>query len=183
MEQKLKGYSWDMEGYMTHISSMKPKAKFVELTMYDAQNVFKLYPPLPKRSPDSDPNDYIVKAQETKEIKYVLFYLDEKEEYFNRRIISFLLSNRGDISPTRFMDLKLDCKAEILLRFPDYDPSTGASFITFIHRSITDVMLRYIKSEESYSFESLSEYKASRRIMQIYTECHGSSEETIRIFS
>lgn len=192
MEQKLKGYSWDMDGYMTHISSIKPKAEFsgmkpktefVELTMHDAQNAFKLYPPLPKRAPDSDPNDYIVKAQETREIKYVFFYLDEKEDYFNRRIISFLLNGRGEITPIRFMDLKLDCKAEVLIRFPDYDPSAGASFITFIHRSITDVMLRYAKSEESYSFESLSEYKAARRIMQIYTDCHGSSEETIRIFS
>ena len=69
----------------------------------------------------------------------------------------------------------------MLRRFPDYDPSKGTTFLTYIHRYITDAQLRYRMREETYSFDSLNEYKAARRIMQVYSEC-GSTDETIRIF-
>ena len=126
-------------------------------------------------------DDFIRLAQETHELKYILFYLHENEQYFNHRIKAFLSSGADCLSPTRFLDLKLECRYEVLRRFPDYDPSKGTTFLTYIHRYITDALPRYRMGKETYSFDSLNEYKAARRIMQIYSEC-GSTDETIRIF-
>ena len=81
------------------------------------------------------------------------------------------------------MDLKLECRLEVLQRFPAYDPLRGTTFITYIHRYITDVLLRFRMSEEPHSFDSLQEYKDARRIMQLYSESGGDTEETIRLFA
>ena len=178
-QQTLKDYSWDLGDYAFRASM----AEHRKLTMYDAENVYKLVPALPKRKHESNPNDYILKAKETHELKYLFFYLDENEAYFNNQIRAFLTSKSKYIAPERFMDLKLECREEVLRRFPDYDPNRGTTFITFIHRFIIDTMLRFRMSEEFYSFDSLSEYKDARRIMQLYTECYGDSEKTIRLFS
>lgn len=61
-------------------------------------------------------DDFIRLAQETHEIKYVLFYLHENERYFNDRINTFLTSETDWFSPERFMDLKLECRIEVLKR-------------------------------------------------------------------
>ncbi|MBR4331389.1 MAG: hypothetical protein IKP72_01785 [Clostridia bacterium] len=81
------------------------------------------------------------------------------------------------------MDLKLECRIEVLQRFPSYDPGRGTAFITYIHRYITDVLLRFRMGEEYHSFDSLQEYKDARRIMQIFADCHGNTQETIRLFA
>ena len=81
------------------------------------------------------------------------------------------------------MDLKLECRIEVLKRFPAYDPDRGTTFITYIHRYITDTLLRFRMQEEFYSFDSLQEYKDARRIMQLFTEFQGNTEETIRLFA
>ena len=92
-------------------------AEHRKLTMYDAENVYKLVPALPKRKHESNPNDYILKAKETHELKYLFFYLDENEAYFNNQIRAYLTSESKYIAPERFMDLKLECREEVLRRF------------------------------------------------------------------
>lgn len=180
MEQEpvLKGYSWDLGEYMPHASQAERK----KLTLYDAYSAYQLIP-APPRSASGRTDDFIRLAQETHEIKYILFYLHENERYFNDRINTFLTSETDWFSPERFMDLKLECRIEVLKRFPAYDPDRGTTFITYIHRYITDTLLRFRMQEEFYSFDSLQEYKDARRIMQLFAECQGNTEETIRLFS
>ena len=180
MEQEpvLKGYSWDLGEYMPHTSQAERK----KLTLYDAYSAYQLIPAPPCSEPGRT-DDLIRLAQETHEIKYVLFYLHENERYFNDRINTFLTSETDWFSPERFMDLKLECRIEVLKRFPAYDPDRGTTFITYIHRYITDTLLRFHMQEEFYSFDSLQEYKDARRIMQLFAECQRNTEETIRLFA
>ena len=178
MEQTLKDYSWDLEGYMPRTS----QAERGKLTMQDAFRAYQLIP-APPGLPLGNPNEYIRLAQETHELKYIFFYLHENEQYFNDRINTFLIGEGERIHPERFMDLKLECRIEILQRFPSYDPGRGTTFITYIHRYITDTLLRFRMGEEYYSFDSLQEYKDTRRIMQLYTDRNGNAKETIRLFS
>ena len=174
MEQRLKDYSWAIDGYAPYL----PQTEQEGLTIQDAQTAYRLVPSPPALQ---NTDDFIRLAQETHELKYILFYLHENEQYFNHRIQAFLSSGADWLSPTRFLELKLECRYEVLRRFPDYDPSKGTTFLTYIHRYITDALLRYRMKEEAYSFDSLNEYKAARRVMQIYSEC-GSTDETIRFF-
>ena len=178
MEQILKDYSWDLEGYMPRAS----QAELGKLTMQDAFRAYQLIP-APPGLPSGDTNEYIRLAQETHELKYIFFYLHENEQYFNDRINTFLTGEGERIHPERFMDLKLECRIEVLQRFPSYDPGRGTAFITYIHRYITDVLLRFRMGEEYHSFDSLQEYKDARRIMQIFADCHGNTQETIRLFA
>lgn len=178
MEQILKDYSWDFGKYTLRAS----QAERGKLTLHDALNAYQLKP-APPASPDGKKDDYICLAQQTHELKYIFIYLHENEPYFNKRIEAFLTAEGGWIHPERFMDLKLECRIEVLRRFQDYDPDKNAKFTTYIHRYITDVMLRFRMEEEYNSFDSLQEYKDARQIMQLYTACHGNAEETIRLFS
>ena len=66
---------------------------------------------------------------------------------------------------------------------PAYDPGRDVKFTTYIHRYITDVLLRFHMAVEYFSFDSLQEYKTVRQIMQLYAECSGNAEETIRRFA
>ena len=178
MEQPLKDYSWDLEGYIPRTS----QAERGKLTMQDAFRAYQLIP-APPGLPSGDTNEYIRLAQETHELKYIFFFLHENEQYFNDRINTFLTGEGERIHPERFMDLKLECRIEVLQRFPSYDPGRGTAFITYIHRYITDVLLRFRMGEEYHSFDSLQEYKDARRIMQIFAECHGNTKETVRFFA
>ena len=178
MEQILKNYSWDLGEYKLRAS----QAARGKLTLYDARNAYRLKPE-PPASPEDKKNYYICLAQETHELKYIFFYLHENEQYFNKRIEAFLGAEVSWIHPERFMDLKLECRLEVLRRFPDYDPSRDAKFTTYIHWYITDLMLRFRMEEEYYSMDSLQEYKDARQIMEFYAECNGNAEKTIRLFA
>ena len=105
MEQILKDYSWDLGEYTLRVSQTERG----KLTLYDALNAYHLIPP-----PAALPDDYIRLAQETHEMKYIFFYLHENEAYFNERINTFLAAEGDRIHPERFMDLKLECRMEVL---------------------------------------------------------------------
>ena len=178
MEQTLKDYSWDLSEHVPRAS----QAERGKLTMQDAFRAYQLIP-APPGLPSGDSNEYIRLAQETHELKYIFFYLHENEQYFNDRINTFLTGEGERIHPERFMDLKLECRIEVLQRFPSYDPGRGTAFITYIHRYITDTLLRFRMGEEYHSFDSLQEYKDTRRIMQLYADRNGNTKETIRLFA
>ena len=114
MEQNLKDYSWDLGEYTPRAS----QAERGKLTLHDALNAYQLKP-APPASPDGKKDDYICLAQQTHELKYIFFYLHENEAYFNNRIETFLVAEGGWIHPERFMDLKLECRIEVLRRFQD----------------------------------------------------------------
>lgn len=178
MGNTLKDYSWDLGEYMPRTS----QAERGKLTMQDAFKAYQLIPS-PMIPDGFDPNDYIRMAQETHELKYIFFYLHVNEQYFNERINTFLSGESDRIHPTRFMDLKLECRLEVLQRFPAYDSGRGVKFTTYIHRYITDTLLRFRLAEEYHTFDSLQEYKDARRIMQLYAECDGNADEAIRLFA
>ena len=178
MEQILMGFSWALEGYMPRASQAQPKM----LTIEDAENAYQLIP-APSKIKGYDVNDYIRLAQETRELKYIFFYLHEKEWYFNVRVHGFLSREPGPYSPYRLMDLKLACRMEVLRRFQEYDPNRGASFLTYMRHFLTDAMLRNRMTEENYSFDSLYDYKSARRIMLIYNDCKGNTTAAIRIYA
>ena len=178
MEQILKDYAWDLGAYTPRAT----QAERGKLALYDALTVYQLKP-APPESPSGNTNDYIRLAQETRKLKYIFFYLHENEQYFNDRINTFLTAEGDRIHPERFMDLKLECRIEVLRRFPAYDPGRDVKFTTYIHRYITDVLLRFRMAEEYYSFDSLQEYKDARQIRQLYGDCSGNAEETIRRFA
>ena len=179
MELILKDYSWDMDGYVPR----SPQGESGKLTLKDAYLAYHLQPSPPESNVSGSPDDYIRLAQKTHELKYVFFYLHENERYFNDRINRFLASEANQISPYRLMDLKLACKEEVLRRFPHYDPHRGTTFLSYIHRYITDVLLRFRMTEEYYSFDSLQEYKDARRIMQLFRDCGESVKEAVRVFA
>ena len=179
MELILKEYSWDMDGYVPYA----PQGESGQLMLEDAYMAYHLLPSPPPIQPGGSTDDYIRLAQETHELKYVFFYLHENERYFNDRINRFLCSEANQVSPYRLMDLKLACREEVLRRFPNYDADRGTTFLTFIHRYITDVLLRFRMTEEPYSFDSLQEYKDARRIMQLFRECGENVTETVRVFA
>lgn len=175
MEQVLNGFTCNLEGYLQ-------RSLHLELTREDACYAYRLIP-APPRVETGRMDDYIRKAQETHDLKYIFFYLHMNERYFNKRICAFLMADTGEIIPQRFMDLKMECRLEVLRRFPAYDPHQGLSFLTYIHHFITDAMLRNRMTEENYSFGSLYEYKTARRIMQIYHACKENTAKTIRIYA
>lgn len=179
MELILKEYSWNMDGYVPYT----PQGEDGKLTMKDAYMAYQLLPSPPPLQHSGNPDGYIRIAQETHKLKYVFFYLHENERYFNGRINRFMRGEANQVSPYHLMDLKLACKEEVLRRLPNYDPDRGTTFLTYIHRYITDVLLRFRMMEESYSFDSLQEYKDARRIMQLFHECGESMTEAIRVFA
>lgn len=179
MELILKDYSWDVDGYAPHT----PQGESGQLMLKDAYMAYHLLPSPPPIQPGGSADDYIRLAQETHELKYVFFYLHENERYFNDRINRFLCSETNRVSPYRLMDLKLACREEVLRRFQNYDADRGTTLLTYIHRYITDVLLRFRMTEEPYSFDSLQEYKDARRIMQLFRECGESVTETVRLFA
>ena len=175
MEQMLKDYSWDLGPYLLRAPYYE-RYEQEDLTMYDACLAYHLNPS-PPRPRNAD--DYIRMAQKTHEMKYIFFYLHLNEQYFNRRISSFLSAEPDWIRAARYMDLKLECRFEVFRRFPAYDPDRGVTFLTYIHRYITDAMLRNRMTEEFYSFGSLQEYKDARRMMQIDYDCGGNVHAAI----
>ncbi len=179
MELILKEYSWDLDGYVPRT----PQGENGQLTLKDAYMAYQLVPSPPRIQPGGSADGYIRLAQETHELKYVLFYLHENERYFNGRIKRFLRSEADQVSPYRLMDLKLACREDVLRRFPNYDADKGTTFLTYIHRYITDVLLRFRMMEESFSFDSLQEYKDARRIMRIFRDCEESASEAVQIFA
>lgn len=151
--------------------------------MKDAYMAYHLFPSPPLIKPGGSADDCIRLAQETHELKYVFFYLHENERYFNDRMNRFLCGEVNQVSPYRLMDLKLACREEVLRRFPNYEADRGTTFLTYIHRYITDVLLRFRMTEESYSFDSLQEYKDARRIMQLFHDCKESASDAVQIFA
>ena len=96
MEQVLNGFTCNLEGYLQ-------RSLHLELTREDACYAYRLIP-APPRVETGRMDDYIRKAQETHDLKYIFFYLHMNERYFNKRICAFLMADTGEIIPQRFMD-------------------------------------------------------------------------------
>lgn len=166
-------YTWNMRGYV-------PKYGFYDcnsLSRLEAERTLQLEPEPPKVS---NLNDYIIQARQQHDLRYLSFFLHYYEKMLNRRIYTFLRSDGNErYDPERFLDYKLTCILAVIERFSDYDPCAGADFTTYLYPFITDALLSCRMLEESWSVDSLNQYKKIRGIAWKYRTSGENTQKTI----
>ena len=166
-------YTWDMKGYASKYGFYISE----NLSRREAERTLQLEPEPPK---ESDLNNYIIQAQQQKDLRYLSFFLHHYEKMLNGRIYSFWRSDGNErYDPERFLDYKMTCVVAVIERFSDYDPSTGADFTTYLYPFITDALLSCRMLEESWSVDSLDQYKKIRGIAWKYRTSGENTKKTI----
>ena len=166
-------YTWDMKGYASKYGFYTSE----NLSRREAERTLQLEPEPPK---ESDLNNYIIQAQQQKYLRYLSFFLHHYEKMLNGRIYSFWRSDGNErYDPERFLDYKMTCVVAVIERFSDYDPSTGADFTTYLYPFITDALLSCRMLEESWSVDSLDQYKKIRGIAWKYRTSGEYTKKTI----
>ena len=166
-------YTWDMKGYASKYRFYTSE----NLSCREAERTLQLEPEPPK---ESDLNNYIIQAQQQKDLRYLSFFLHHYEKMLNGRIYSFWRSDGNErYDPERFLDYKMTCVVAVIERFSDYDPSTGADFTTYLYPFITDALLSCRMLEESWSVDSLDQYKKIRGIAWKYRTSGENTKKTI----
>lgn len=166
-------YTWDMKGYASKYGFYTSE----NLSRREAERTLQLAPEPPK---ESDLNNYIIQAQQQKDLRYLSFFLHHYEKMLNGRIYSFWRSDGNErYDPERFLDYKMTCVVAVIERFSDYDPSTGADFTTYLYPFITDALLSCRMLEESWSVDSLDQYKKIRGIAWKYRTSGENTKKTI----
>lgn len=166
-------YTWDMKGYASKYGFYTSE----NLSRREAERTLQLEPEPPK---ESDLNNYIIQAQQQKDLRYLSFFLHHYEKMLNGRIYSFWRSDGNErYDPERFLDYKTTCVVAVIERFSDYDPSTGADFTTYLYPFITDALLSCRMLEESWSVDSLDQYKKIRGIAWKYRTSGEYTKKTI----
>ena len=166
-------YTWDMKEYASKYGFYTSE----NLSCREAERTLQLEPEPPK---ESDLNNYIIQAQQQKDLRYLSFFLHHYEKMLNGRIYSFWRSDDNErYDPERFLDYKMTCVVAVIERFSDYDPSTGADFTTYLYPFITDAILSCRMLEESWSVDSLDQYKKIRGIAWKYRTSGENTKKTI----
>lgn len=166
-------YTWDMKGYASKYGFYTSE----NLSRREAERTLQLEPEPPK---ESDLNNYIIQAQQQRDLRYLSFFLHHYEKMLNGRIYSFWRSDGNErYDPERFLDYKMTCVVAVIERFSDYDPSTGADFTTYLYPFITDALLSCRMLEESWSVDSLDQYKKIRGIAWKYRTSGENTKKTI----
>ena len=166
-------YTWDMKGYASKYGFYTSE----NLSRREAERTLQLEPEPPK---ESDLNNYIIQAQQQKDLRYLSFFLHHYVKMLNGRIYSFWRSDGNErYDPERFLDYKMTCVVAVIERFSDYDPSTGADFTTYLYPFITDALLSCRMLEESWSVDSLDQYKKIRGIAWKYRTSGENTKKTI----
>ena len=205
----LSKYSWDMTGYTSRFGFFylgNEKADVEGLTRWQAEHIFQLTPTPPgmedafsniekgnhiskeKRKEILKKNEavgdeYLIRAVEEKELRYLSFYLHAYEHRLNAKVYFFLRRNGMDTyHPVQFMDMKLAVQEAILKKLPSFDPSKGAKFLTYIYEFIEDALLSFRLRQESWTIDSLDIYKGIRRMAAIYNATGGDTPKAIEKF-
>ena len=166
-------YTWDMKGYASKYGFYTSK----NLSRREAERTLQLEPEPPK---ESDLNNYIIQAQQQKDLRYLSFFLHHYEKMLNGRIYSFWRSDDNErYDPERFLNYKMTCVVAVIERFSDYDPSIRADFTTYLYPFITDALLSCRMLEESWSVDSLDQYKKIRGIAWKYRTSGENTKKTI----
>lgn len=150
------------------------------LSIKEAERTFQLDPEPPEVSTI---DDYIVLAQQHRNLDYFSFYLHHYERKLNERIYRFLHRN-GEVAidPDRFLDIKMACMDAMMVKVPKYDPTLGKPFSAYISRFIEDALIRYRMQEESWSYDSLDVYKKVRAAAWLYHNSE-SKQKAIAAFA
>ena len=150
-------FKCDLEGYLPKYDF---KLQNTGLTTEEAQRIFQLTPTPPETQ---TLNDHIIHAVAEKDWKHFLFFLHGYESRLNRIVKKFRAQNFDyRYNPEHFLDLKLACVERMMEKLPEYDPSKGAEFTTFVFHDIRNAMLEICRRDESWSFKNLSHYKGVR---------------------
>ena len=166
-------YTWDMNGYSSKYGFYAGE----NLSRMEAERTLQLEPEPPKVS---NLNDYIIQAQQQNNLRYLSFFLHHYEKMLNGRIYNFWRSDGNErYDPERFLDYKMACVVAVIERFLDYDPSIGADFTTYLYPFITDALLSCRMLEESWSVDSLDQYKKIRGIAWKYRTSGEHAQKTI----
>ena len=166
-------YTWDMKGYSSKYGFYTGE----NLSRMEAERTLQLEPEPPKVS---NLNDYIIQAQQQNNLRYLSFFLHHYEKMLNGRIYNFWRSDGNErYDPERFLDYKMACVVAVIERFLDYDPSIGADFTTYLYPFITDALLSCRMLEESWSVDSLDQYKKIRGIAWKYRTSGEHAQKTI----
>ena len=166
-------YKCDMKGYASKYGFYTSE----NLSRREAERTLQLEPEPPK---ESDLNNYIIQAQQQKDLRYLSFFLHHYEKMLNGRIYSFWRSDDNErYDPERFLNYKMTCVVAVIERFSDYDPSIRADFTTYLYPFITDALLSCRMLEESWSVDSLDQYKKIRGIAWKYRTSGENTKKTI----
>ena len=166
-------YKCDMKGYASKYGFYTSE----NLSRMEAERTLQLEPEPPK---ESNLNDYIIQAQQQNNLRYLSFFLHHYEKMLNGRIYNFWRSDGNErYDPERFLDYKMACVVAVIERFLDYDPSIGADFTTYLYPFITDALLSCRMLEESWSVDSLDQYKKIRGIAWKYRTSGEHAQKTI----
>ena len=166
-------YTWDMKGYASKYGFYTSE----NLSRREAERTLQLEPEPPK---ESDLNNYIIQAQQQKDLRYLSFFLHHYEKMLNGRIYSFWRSDDNErYDPERFLNYKMTCVVAVIERFSDYDPSIRADFTTYLYPFITYALLSCRMLEESWSVDSLDQYKKIRGIAWKYRTSGENTKKTI----
>lgn len=175
LRQKLKGFTWELEGYAPAVSFNSPG---IMLTNHIAHNLFKLTPAPPSFGKKLRSNDYILEALDKKDLKYFSFFLHHNEDHLNK-VIHKQLAKDGDIryDPERFIEIKQECMEMMLWKMFEYDSAQEAIFTTYIYEDIKDTIREYQMRQECWNISSISVYKKIRKAAWMHTNLQNAAEE------
>ena len=205
----LSEYSWDMTGYTSRFGFFylgNEKADVEGVTRWQAEHIFQLTP-TPPGMEDAFPNiengnhiskekmkgilkkneavgdEYLIRAVEEKELRYLSFYLHAYEHRLNAKVYFFLRRNGMDsYNPALFLDLKLTLQEVILKKLPTFDPAKGAKFLTYMYEFIEDALISFRLRQECWKIDSLDIYKGIRRMAAIYNASGGDAVKAMEKF-
>ena len=171
-------WTWELSGYCAKYSFLtEPKG----LNIREVERIFQLDPEPPVHE---NLNDYIIKAVQSRNLRWFSFFLHHYENRLNGRVRRFLLREGLDrYDPERFLDYKMGCVLAMLDCLRGYNPAQGADFLTYAHHFIGNALLTCRMQEQAGSFENVDEYKAVRGIAWIYNQSGQSEQATIQKYA
>ena len=171
-------WTWELSGYCAKYSFLtEPRG----VTMREVERVFQLDPEPPVHE---NLNDYIIKAVQSRNLRWFSFFLHHYENRLNGRVRRFLLREGLDrYDPERFLDYKMGCVLAMLDCLREYNPTQGADFLTYAHHFIGNALLTCRMQEEAGSFENVDEYKAVRGIAWLYNQSGQSEQAAIQKYA
>ena len=171
-------WTWELSGYCAKYSFLtEPKG----LNMREVERIFQLDPEPPVHE---NLNDCIIKAVQSRNLRWFSFFLHHYENRLNSRVRRFLLREGLDrYDPERFLDYKMGCVLAMLDCLREYNPTQGADFLTYAHHFIGNALLTCRMQEEAGSFENVDEYKAVRGIAWLYNQSGQSEQAAIQKYA
>ncbi len=161
------------------LEEYRPKYSFkvmrTGLTTEEVGRIFQLAPTPPKTE---KLNDHLINAVTEKDYKHFFFFLHYYERRLNRAIKRFrTLGSDLRYDPEHFLDLKLACVEMMYEKLPQYDPGKGATFPTYVHHDLRNAMLEICQRDESWTMDSLDQYKGIRSAAFISNNFPNAREE------